>query len=61
MTKWGSYGTGDGQFNYPVGVTVDSSDNVYVADFNNNRIQKFDSSGTFMTKWGSPGQRRWTI
>ncbi len=55
VTKWGSLGSGDGQFNSPFGVAVDSSGNVYVADINNHRIQKFNSSGTFITKWGSSG------
>ena len=35
VTKWGSSGSEDGQFNYPFGVAVDSSGNVYVADYNN--------------------------
>src|SRR5215207_20480 len=35
-------------------VAVDSSDNVYVADGNGQRIQKFASNGTFLTQWGSP-------
>ena len=35
---------------------MDSSNNVYVSDFGeNNRIQKFDSNGNFLTKWGSTG------
>jgi len=34
---------------------VDGSGNVYVADRDNNRIQKFDASGTFVTTWGSAG------
>ena len=34
VTKWGSPGSEDGQFNYPNGVAVDSSSNVYVADSN---------------------------
>ena len=55
ITKWGSLGSGDGQFNYPNGVAIDSSGNVYVADSDNHRIQKFDSSGGFITKWGSFG------
>ncbi len=54
-TVWGSYGTGDGQFNYPSGIAVDGNRNVYVADTNNNRIQKFDSNGNFITTWGSYG------
>jgi DNA-binding beta-propeller fold protein YncE len=37
------------------GIAVDSSGYVYVADVWNDRIQKFDSNGTFITKWGSSG------
>lgn len=55
ITKWGSYGTGDGQFDTPSGVAVDASGNVYITDYYNNRIQKFSSGGTFITKWGSKG------
>jgi len=55
VAKWGSYGTGDGQFDQPWGVAVDSADNVYVAELINDRIQKFDSSGNFLTMWGSSG------
>ena len=53
ITKWGTYGTGNGQFNYPIGVAVDSTGNVYVADSGNDRIQKFTSNGIFLTKWGT--------
>ncbi|MEA2035627.1 MAG: PKD domain-containing protein [Euryarchaeota archaeon] len=55
VTKWGSDVTGDGKFCGPRGVAVDSSGNVYVADSDNCRIQKFASDGMFITKWGSPG------
>jgi tripartite motif-containing protein 71 len=41
ITKWGSQGEGDGQFTHPQEAALDSSDNVYVADGSNNRIQKF--------------------
>ena len=54
LLKWGSSGSGDGQFQSPRGVAVDSSANVYVAD-TNHRMQKFDSSGNFLLKWGSYG------
>ena len=56
VTKWGSYGTGDGQFDFPCFLAVDSSGNVYVTDQNNHRIQKFTSDGTFVSKWGSQGE-----
>ncbi|MBI5153140.1 MAG: hypothetical protein HZA36_01640 [Parcubacteria group bacterium] len=55
ISKFGSYVTGDGQFNDPYGACADSSGNLYVADTGNNRIQKFDTSGTFLAKWGSTG------
>jgi tripartite motif-containing protein 71 len=51
--KWGSCGSGNGEFMWPKGVAVDASGNVYVADSENHRIQKFDSSGNFLAKWGS--------
>jgi len=55
LTKWGSYGSGNRQFNSPYGVAVDSVGNVYVSDTYNDRIQKFDAGGNFLSKWGSPG------
>ncbi|GAG84246.1 unnamed protein product, partial [marine sediment metagenome] len=33
----------------------DNAGNVYVSEWNDHRIQKFDSDGTFITKWGSYG------
>ena len=40
LTKWGSGGSGDGQFLFPSGVAVDGSGYVYVSDRDNHRIQK---------------------
>jgi tripartite motif-containing protein 71 len=51
----GSKGSGDGQFIGPQWVAIDSSGNIYVADTYNHRIQKFNSDGAFLTKWGSEG------
>jgi len=50
-----TYGSGDGQFNEPYAVATDGAGDLYVADFGNNRIQKFNSDGAFLTKWGSAG------
>ena len=44
-------GSGDGMLNYVEGLALDPSGNLYVTDFDNSRISKFDSAlGTF-TGW----------
>jgi hypothetical protein len=48
LAKWGTSGTGDGQFSTPTGITVDSWGNVYVADLTS-RIQKFNPVGEFLS------------
>ena len=55
ITSWGSAGTGNGQFDFPRGLSTDGAGNVYVADRNNHRMQKFTGNGAFITKWGSFG------
>lgn len=50
----GALAIGDGQFAFLSGIAVDSANNVYVSD-ENNRIQKFNSNGTFLLKWGTTG------
>jgi len=44
MGKWGSKGSGDGQFLYPYGVAVAPDGTVYVADTWNHRIQAFGTA-----------------
>nr|XP_032643844.1 tripartite motif-containing protein 3-like [Chelonoidis abingdonii] len=39
LFKFGSHGEGNGQFNAPTGVAVDSNGNIIVADWGNSRIQ----------------------
>jgi len=61
LAMWGRQGAGDGEFSFTFGgswyggVAVDGQGQVYVADPINKRIQKFDSNGQFLTKWGSFG------
>jgi PKD repeat protein len=54
ILKWGSVGTGNGQFIRPVAVAVSPSGSIYVADQHNHRIQVFTTSGGFF-KWGGDG------
>lgn len=47
-------GTGIGsQFNFPSGLAVDSSGNVYVADYTNNNIREITPAGSVTTPYGS--------
>jgi sugar lactone lactonase YvrE len=45
-------GSGDYQFNWPTGITVDSAGNIYVVDLLNHRVQKFDASLTLVDTYG---------
>lgn len=51
----GRYGTGDGEFRRPTGVAVDVAGNVYVADGDNARVQRFDANGKFIKAWSQWG------
>ena len=51
----GGKGTGNGQFDGPLGIAVDRSGNVLVADSRNGRIEKFAPSGMFITSIGVKG------
>ena len=42
----------DGQFSFPRALWVDAAGNLYVADRNNHRMQKFMTDGTFLVRWG---------
>ncbi len=55
LLKFGKFGTGDGEFSFPTGITVDSLGNIYVVGNNGDRVQKFDSNGVFLLKFGSTG------
>lgn len=46
---------GDGQFHAPYDIALDSQNNIYVTDVTSSFVQKFDSNGTFLKKWGGLG------
>ncbi|MEJ0021441.1 MAG: 6-bladed beta-propeller [Candidatus Doudnabacteria bacterium] len=48
-------GSGDGQFLVPGGIAIDSSNNIYVTDSSNHRIEVFNSGEGFVTQWGTEG------
>jgi YD repeat-containing protein len=51
----GIAGSGGGQFNNPVGVTVSASGVLWVVDRGNNRIEKFSSANGYLSTYGSSG------
>ena len=51
LFEWGLFGNEKGEFIIPHGIDLDKEGNVYVADRENNRIQKFDSKGNFIRHW----------
>ena len=53
--RWGGEGEGDGQFKHATGIAVDGSGNVFVADYETKKIQKFDAKATFITSWRMGG------
>ena len=44
LTKWGSFGAGEGQLNLPYAVRAGANGIVYVSDSSNFRVQKFSFS-----------------
>jgi RHS repeat-associated protein len=54
-SSFGASGTGNGQFAHPAGIAIDSAGNLWVADENNHRLQKFNAAGEFLKAFGSLG------
>ena len=52
----GGKGARRGQFDFPRGMIVDKSGNIFVADTNNGRIQKFSSTGAYLATIGAMGK-----
>ena len=62
LAKWGLRGVGLGEFSQPTAVAVDCNGDVYVADTNNNRVERFNPVSPAATGcWPpAPGLLRWT-
>ena len=55
IARWGTTGTGPGQFRSPYDVAVDDSGHVFVTDYSNHRVQVFSADGAYLRSWGSQG------
>jgi sugar lactone lactonase YvrE len=57
ISEWGEFGISTpGLFSFPQFIAVDDDGNSYVTDLGNKRVQKFSSSGEFVTTWGQSGK-----
>ncbi len=61
VQSFGTKGTSKGQFVFPVGVVVDTKDNIYVFDQHNRCIQKFSPEGHFLSSVDSMGSGRLSL
>ncbi len=53
--RWGSYGSGPLQFYYPTGIALDPDGRVYVVEYYNHRVQRFQANMSYMSTWGTNG------
>jgi len=56
LLSWGEPGNGPGQFLLPHNIWLDKSDQVWVSDRENRRIQVFDVQGKFLFQWTDLGR-----
>jgi DNA-binding beta-propeller fold protein YncE len=56
IKAWGRHGSGQGEFDEPHGLAMDSAGRLFVADRANNRIQIFDQDGKFLAEWKQFGR-----
>ena len=55
MRQFGKLGNGDGELDFPTGISIDSDDTVYVAEASNHRVSVFTREGKFLTSFVSKG------
>ena len=51
VREWGEPGKGPGQFRLPHGIAIGPGGNVYVADRENGRVQRFTPEGKYVGEW----------
>ncbi len=55
VAKFGSYGTGNGQFTNPTNVDIGPGGTIWVTDVYQNTVTEFNEAGGFVRKFGSAG------
>src|SRR5688572_26384945 len=49
LLEWGRHGKGEGEFDACVGIAIGKNDDLYTAEFRNQRVQRFTSEGRFLS------------
>ncbi|MEM9529301.1 MAG: 6-bladed beta-propeller [Pseudomonadota bacterium] len=55
LDSWSSAGNSLGQFNFPLSIAANSARQIFVADQNNNRVQRLDAEGNPLDAFGGLG------
>ena len=56
LSTFGADGSAHGEFRNPLGIDIDTSGHVWVADSGNHRVQKFDSKGRYIAGISIPSK-----
>ena len=56
IKAWGKAGKGQGEFDVPHALAMDSSGRLFVGDRSNDRIQVFDQDGKILAEWRQFGR-----
>ncbi len=51
VTQWGKRGKAEGEFDILIGIAINRHDEILVTEFRNNRVQKFDTRGRFISSF----------
>ena len=57
LSKFGSSGSNDGEFNSPWGISIDNNGTLLIADWGNNRVQRMDTNGQTLQTIGRAGNQ----
>jgi len=56
-SKFGAFGYGPGELQYPCYVTTNKDGNIFVSDMHNSKIQVYDAEGNFRMSYGRKGEK----
>lgn len=54
LLAWGQHGDKPGEFSSPIGIAINTKDELFVTDLNNARVQKFSADGKYLGGFDLP-------